>query len=108
MPSVTPLLVVADPVDPMIVPVLSFAAVTPRRTIHWNVVSGTLRMATYVGVSNQYTVDGPEGRTLTVYEQNLGGGSIPRPGDQVRLRWLPEHTFVVRPSEPMADWEEEQ
>jgi spermidine/putrescine transport system ATP-binding protein len=73
----------------------------------WNSVSGTLRIATYVGVSHQYTVDGPEGRTLTVYEQNLGAETIPAPGQQVRLRWRPEHTFVVRPSEPLADWEEE-
>jgi spermidine/putrescine transport system ATP-binding protein len=73
----------------------------------WNAVSGTLRIATYVGVSHQYTVEGPEGRTLTVYEQNLGGGTIPAPGQRVRLRWRPEHTFVVQPSEPLADWEEE-
>ena len=73
----------------------------------WNSVSGILRMATFVGVHHQYTVDGPEGRTLTVYEQNLGSGTIPAPGQQVRLRWRPEHTFVVLPSEPLADWEEE-
>jgi spermidine/putrescine transport system ATP-binding protein len=73
----------------------------------WNSVTGTLRIATYVGVSNQYTVDGPEGRTLTVYEQNLGTGPIPRPGQRVRLVWHPDHTFVVEPSEPLAEWEEE-
>jgi spermidine/putrescine transport system ATP-binding protein len=73
----------------------------------WNSVGGTLRMATYVGVSNQYTVDGPEGRTLTVYEQNLGTGPVPAPGQRVRLTWHPDHTFVVQPSEPLAEWEEE-
>ncbi len=31
----------------------------------------------------------------------------PQAGDRVRLVWRPEHTFVVAPSEPLADWEEE-
>jgi spermidine/putrescine transport system ATP-binding protein len=74
----------------------------------WNSVTGTLRMATYVGVSHQFTIDGPGGRPLTVYSQNLGMESIPPPGQPVRLLWRPEHTFVVRPSAPLADWEEEQ
>ena len=73
----------------------------------WNGVTGTMRVATYVGVSHQFTVDGPEGRTLTVYAQNLGAETVPAPGSRVRLVWRPEHTFVVRPSEPLADWEEE-
>jgi len=72
-----------------------------------NSVTGMLRMATYVGVSHQYTVDRPDGRTLTVYEQNLGTGPVPAPGERVRLTWHPGHTFMVRPSEPLADWEEE-
>jgi spermidine/putrescine transport system ATP-binding protein len=45
-----------------------------------NSVTGTLRISTYVGVSHQYTVDGPDGRTLTVYEQNVAGGSTVAPG----------------------------
>jgi spermidine/putrescine transport system ATP-binding protein len=73
----------------------------------WNSVSGTLRMATFVGVSHQFTVDGPGDRTLTVYAQNLGAESIPAPGQPVRLFWRPEHTFVVRPSAPMSEGEEE-
>jgi spermidine/putrescine transport system ATP-binding protein len=73
----------------------------------WNSIRGTLREATYVGVSHQYTVDGPGDRTLTVYAQNLGAGPAPQLGDRVRLVWRPEHTFAVRPSEPLADWEEE-
>jgi spermidine/putrescine transport system ATP-binding protein len=74
----------------------------------WNSVTGTLRMATFVGVSHQFTVDGPRERTLTVYAQNLGAESIPAPGQQVRLLWRPEHTFVVRPSAPLSEGEEEQ
>jgi spermidine/putrescine transport system ATP-binding protein len=74
----------------------------------WNAIVGTLRMATYVGVSHQFTVDGPGERPLTVYAQNLGAETIPAPGHRVRLLWLPEHTFVVQPSTPLADWEEER
>jgi len=74
----------------------------------WNSVTGTLRVATFVGVSHQFTVDGPGDRTLTVYAQNLGAETIPAPGQPVRLVWRPEHTFAVRPSAPLADWEEEQ
>jgi len=73
----------------------------------WNEVSGTLRMVTFIGVSHQYTVDLPTGKTVTAFEQNQGNEDPPRAGEQVRLAWRPEHTFVVAPSEPLADWEEE-
>jgi spermidine/putrescine transport system ATP-binding protein len=72
----------------------------------WNSVAGTLRDATFVGVSHQFTVDGPGARHLTVYAQNLGSEAIPTPGQRVRLLWRPEHTFVVRPSDPLAEEEE--
>jgi len=72
----------------------------------WNSVTGTLRDATFVGVSHQFTVEGPGGRPLTVYAQNLGAESIPALGQPVRLLWRPEHTFVVRPSAPLAEDEE--
>jgi spermidine/putrescine transport system ATP-binding protein len=74
----------------------------------WNSVTGTLRHSTFVGVSHQYTIEGPSDATLTVYAQNLGHETVPREGDRVRLLWRPEHTFVVRPSAPIAEWEEEQ
>jgi spermidine/putrescine transport system ATP-binding protein len=73
----------------------------------WNCVTGTLRMATYVGVSHQYSVDGPEAHRFTVYAQNLDAAVPGRPGDAVRMLWRPEHTFVVRPSAPLAEEEEE-
>ena len=73
----------------------------------WNSVEGTLKVAAFIGVSHQYTVVGPAGTTLTVYVQNLGGSWVPRTGETVRLIWRPEHTFVVKPSAPLADWEEE-
>jgi spermidine/putrescine transport system ATP-binding protein len=61
-----------------------------------NAVTGTLRVSAFMGVSHQYTVDGPDGTTLTVYAQNVGGTARPQPGDRVRLIWEPEQTFVVR------------
>ncbi len=72
----------------------------------WNSVHGQIRDAAYVGVSHQFTVEGVSGRTLNVYEQNIAGRSVPRPGDSVRLVWKPKHTFVVRPSAPTEEEEE--
>ena len=74
----------------------------------WNCVAGTLKIAAYIGVSYQYTVEGPGGTTLTVYEQNIGTDDAPRPGERARLVWRPEHTFVVRPSSEPTDQEEEE
>lgn len=74
----------------------------------WNSVTGVLRMAAYVGVSHQYTVEGPGGVTLTVYEQNSGPSEVPAAGENVRLRWRPEHTFVVQPTGGPTEEEEER
>ena len=71
-----------------------------------NSIAGTVAMATYIGVSHQYKVDSPSGKTLTVYAQNLGGEPTRRPGDRVQLTWRPEHTFVVAPSETLTEREE--
>jgi len=72
-----------------------------------NHVTGLLRMTTYIGVNYQHKIEGPGETTLTVYVQNLGAaGSNPQPGQQVRLEWLAEHTFVVEPSEPLSEEEE--
>jgi spermidine/putrescine transport system ATP-binding protein len=72
-----------------------------------NQVSGLLRMSTYIGVSHQYKVEGPGGKELTVYVQNLGAESPPQPGEKVRLLWKPEHTFVVEPTVGLSAEEEE-
>jgi spermidine/putrescine transport system ATP-binding protein len=76
----------------------------------WNSVPGLLRMAAFVGVSHQYAIDGPGGKHLTVYAQNIGRDAAPHPGEQVRLLWRPEHTFVVAPDPTNANGrgEEEQ
>jgi spermidine/putrescine transport system ATP-binding protein len=73
-----------------------------------NSVTGLLRMSTYIGVSHQYRVEGPGGTTLTVYQQNLGAGPVPQPGESVRLTWQPEYTFAVRPSGTSHDEEAEE
>jgi spermidine/putrescine transport system ATP-binding protein len=68
----------------------------------WNAVSGLLRMATYIGVSHQYKVEGPGGHELTVWVQNLGAEAAPAPGERVTLSWRWEHTFAVLPQEGVS------
>jgi spermidine/putrescine transport system ATP-binding protein len=62
-----------------------------------NAIQATVRDATFVGVSNVYTVKTQDGHTMTVYAQNLRSSGDPPPaaGDAVTLAWHPEHTFVV-------------
>jgi spermidine/putrescine transport system ATP-binding protein len=66
-----------------------------------NMIRATVRDATFVGVSNVYTVDTGDGHTMTVYAQNRGvsGDRPPGPGEAVTLAWHPEHTFVVSAQE---------
>ena len=72
-----------------------------------NAIQGTVRDATFVGVSNVYTVATRDGHVVTVYAQNLGTSTDrpPAPGETVTLRWHPEHTFVVSGREGGADRE---
>jgi spermidine/putrescine transport system ATP-binding protein len=70
----------------------------------WNSIAGQVAMTAYIGVSHQYTVDGPGGRLFTVYAQNAGTERAPQRGDAVELVWHPQHTFVVAPSAtPIAE-----
>ncbi|MDQ2966367.1 MAG: TOBE domain-containing protein, partial [Chloroflexota bacterium] len=65
-----------------------------------NQLAGTVRDASYLGVSTQYIVETRDGELITVYEQNVERtvhGSLHRPGEEVRLSWSPDHTFAVRP-----------
>jgi spermidine/putrescine transport system ATP-binding protein len=64
-----------------------------------NQLAGRVRDASYLGVSTQYIVETRDGKSITVYEQNVERtvhGSLHRPGEEVRLSWSPDHTFAVR------------
>jgi spermidine/putrescine transport system ATP-binding protein len=65
-----------------------------------NAIEGTVKVSTFSGVSNVYTVETRTGQRLTVYAQNLGTSEDrpPASGEQVVLTWHPEHTFVVAAS----------
>ena len=68
-----------------------------------NELTGTVRDASYIGVSTQYIVETGSGTRLTVYEQNVERATraeLWAPGEEVHLNWLPEHSFVVQPEEP--------
>jgi len=63
-----------------------------------NQASGTVRHASYLGVSTQYIVELRDGKRVTVYEQNAERATkaeLWEPGDEVRLSWVPEHSFIV-------------
>jgi spermidine/putrescine transport system ATP-binding protein len=60
-----------------------------------NIVEGTLRVATFIGVSYQYSIEGPGGSEITVVAQNVGDAIDARPGDGVKMVWEPRHTFAV-------------
>ncbi len=61
----------------------------------FNSLTGRVVQASYMGVSHQYTIEGPTGASVTVYVQNLGVAHPPVLGETVRLIWRPEHSFVV-------------
>jgi len=72
-------------------------------------IEGTVKVTAYIGVSHQYSVEGPGGRTFTVYTQNVGGESVPGQGDRVKLMWDLRHTFVLdSDGAPVADTEGEE
>jgi spermidine/putrescine transport system ATP-binding protein len=63
-----------------------------------NALDGTVLDASYIGVSTQYLVKTHDGHRMTVYAQNLetsGAGEALADGQQVRLSWRPQHTFVI-------------
>ncbi len=64
----------------------------------YNRLDGTVRDASYIGVSTQYIVELGDERRITVFEQNVERATkaeLWAPGEQVTLTWLPEHSFAV-------------
>src|SRR5687768_7062325 len=62
-----------------------------------NAIEGVVFDASYIGVSTQYIIETKDGHKLTVYAQNIetsGAGEVLSAGQQVRLTWKPQHTFV--------------
>ena len=71
---------------------------------HHNRLAGTVRDASYMGVSTQYQVELANGSRMTVYEQNVERAKhseLWAAGEQVVLTWSPDHTFVIV-EEPQA------
>ncbi len=63
-----------------------------------NHLLGTIRDASYLGVSTSYIVETRGGGTVTVYEQNVERATraeLWTPGEEVQLTWSPDHTFAV-------------
>jgi len=65
----------------------------------FNRMPGTIRAASYMGVSTQYQVDVPGDRRLTVFEQNVERATkaeLWEPGEEAVVAWQPRHSFVVK------------
>ena len=62
-----------------------------------NTVRGHVSVASYLGTSISYVVATPAGRELTVIAPNRHSGHAKAfgPGQDVVLRWEPEHSFAV-------------
>ena len=59
-----------------------------------NTLQTRVQVATYLGVSYQYNLEGPGGATLIAYMQNIDSDP-PGPGTAVHVVWRPEHSFVI-------------
>lgn len=77
---------------------IRLAAVDAEPPAGSNQMPGTIRDASYIGVSTQYIVELRDGRRVTVYEQNVERASkseLWAAGEAVLLSWSPDHSFVV-------------
>jgi spermidine/putrescine transport system ATP-binding protein len=73
-----------------------------------NALTGTVKDVSYIGVSTQYIVETANVDELTVFAQNVGRSAdhVSR-GDQVRVLWDPEHTFVITDTREVPTLEEQ-
>lgn len=58
-----------------------------------NRVTGRIVDSSFIGVSTQYVVESPAGKSLQVYEQNIERDTRLTAGSEVVLHWNPAHTF---------------
>lgn len=58
-----------------------------------NRVTGRIIDSSFIGVSTQYVVESPAGKSLQVYEQNVERRAGLAAGAEVVLHWNPAHTF---------------
>ncbi|MFE9815659.1 ABC transporter ATP-binding protein [Streptomyces sp. NPDC005773] len=58
-----------------------------------NRVTGRIVDSSFIGVSTQYVVESPAGKSLQVYEQNIERRARLITGAEVVLHWNPAHTF---------------
>lgn len=54
---------------------------------------GVITDVSFIGVSTQYTVELPGAGEVQVFSQNVEAGPAARPGEEVWVSWLVEHTF---------------
>ncbi|MFG2600029.1 ABC transporter ATP-binding protein [Streptomyces sp. NPDC048462] len=67
-----------------------------------NRVTGRIVDSSFIGVSTQYVVESPAGKSLQVYEQNIERDSRLTPGAEVVLHWNPAHTFGLDATQDIA------
>ncbi|MFJ1900822.1 MULTISPECIES: ABC transporter ATP-binding protein [unclassified Streptomyces] len=67
-----------------------------------NRVTGRIVDSSFIGVSTQYVVESPAGKSLQVYEQNIERDSRLTPGAEVVLHWNPAHTFGLDADQDIA------
>lgn len=71
----------------------------------FNHQSGTVRDASFFGVSTQYVIDTPSGDNWMAFEQNAGGTVIPA-GTKVFATWKAEHAFGLPGTEDVLAGDE--
>jgi len=67
-----------------------------------NSIDGVVTDTSFVGVSTQYLVRTAWDQELTAFSQNVGTEPPLPPGEQVTLRWRPEHTFCLDASDDIS------
>ncbi len=60
-----------------------------------NFVDGIVESASFLGVSTQYEIKTPGGENISVFAQNLDVQGLLPVAARARLRWQPQHAFVL-------------